>query len=38
MADLPLIDGGIGLAVLGVLAAIAVAALLIVSGTRVLEE
>ena len=38
MADLPLIDGGIGLAVLGVLVAIAVAALLIVSGTRVLEE
>jgi hypothetical protein len=38
MADLPLIDGVVGLAVLGVLAAIAVAALLIVSGTRVLEE
>ena len=38
MADLPLIDGAIALAVLGVLAAIAVAALLIVSGTRVLEE
>ena len=38
MADLPLIDGAIGLAILGVLAAIAIAALLIVSGTRVLEE
>ena len=37
-ADLPLIDEVTGLAVLGVLAAIAVAALLIISGTRVLEE